>query len=80
MICNGRAGTDKGVGELICKNYSVVDYCIVSPNLLKIIHSFPILEPSKFFCDVYSPLSLTLECSVQTNGGHDLLEIPEEKN
>jgi hypothetical protein len=65
IICNGRVGKDKGVGEFTCKNSSVVDHCIVSPNLLKIINSFSILEPSKLFSDVHSPLSLTLKCYIQ---------------
>jgi hypothetical protein len=65
IICNGRVGKDKGVGEFTCKHSSVVDYYIVSPNGLKIINSFSILEPSKLFSDVHSPLSLTLKCYIQ---------------
>ena len=79
IICNGRAGKDKGVREFTIKNYSVVDYCIVSPKLLNFFNSFSILEPSKLFSDVQSPLSLTLKCYFQTNGGHYSLEIHEEK-
>jgi hypothetical protein len=79
IICNGRVGKDKGVGEFTCKNSSVVNYCIVSPNLLKIINSISILEPSKLFSDVHSPLLLTLKCYIQTNSGHDSVEIHEEK-
>ena len=56
IICNGRVGKDKGVGEFTCKNSSVVDYCIVSPNLLKIMNSISLLEPSKLFSDVHSLL------------------------
>ena len=69
IICNGRVGKDMGFGEFTCKNSSAVDYYIVSPNGLKIINSFSILEPSKLFSDVHSPLSLTLKCYIQIMAG-----------
>ena len=38
IICNGRVGRDKGVGEFTCKKYSVVDYCILKSGTMKSLH------------------------------------------
>jgi hypothetical protein len=35
FIVNGRVGNDKNIGRFTCRNASVVDYCITSPELLK---------------------------------------------
>ena len=56
FILNGRAGNDKNTGKFTCRNASVVDYCIASPDLLKLLSEFDILESSKLFSDVHSPL------------------------
>ena len=61
-ICNGRIGEDKGVGSCTSKNASVVDYVLCSPNILKQVVDFSILEASKLFSDVHNPLSLSLKC------------------
>ena len=78
IICNGRVGKDKGVGEFTCKNSSVVGYCIVSPNGPTIINSFSILEPSKLFSDVHSSVAY-FKMLHSNNGGRDSIEIHEEK-
>jgi hypothetical protein len=43
FIVNGRVGNDKNIGRFTCRNASVVDYCITSPELLKLFFDFDIL-------------------------------------
>ena len=43
FIINGRIGNDKGIGNLTCKNSSVVDYIILSVDLFKHIVNFKYL-------------------------------------
>jgi hypothetical protein len=57
FIVNGRVGNDKNIGRFTCRNASVVDYCITSPELLKLFFDFDILESSKLFSDVPSMFS-----------------------
>jgi hypothetical protein len=45
-IVNGRVGNDKNIGRFTCRNASVVDYCITSPELLKLFFDFDILVPT----------------------------------
>jgi hypothetical protein len=58
FIVNGRVGNDKNIGRFTCRNASVVDYCITSPELLKLFFDFDILESSKLL--TMSLLSLDL--------------------
>jgi hypothetical protein len=44
FIVNGRVGNDKNIGRFTCRNASVVDYCITSPELLRLFFDFDILE------------------------------------
>ena len=62
LICNGRVGNDKHKGSYTCKNSSVVDYVIYSPNMFEYVEDFEILEFSNLFSDAHCPLSLTLSC------------------
>jgi hypothetical protein len=45
FIMNGRVGSDSKIGVLTCRNASVVDYFICSPNFIKCIVDLTILEP-----------------------------------
>ena len=58
-ILNGRVGEDRHVGIVTCKNYSVVDYCIGTSNLLGLVDDLCVLEFSSLFSDVHCPLSIT---------------------
>jgi hypothetical protein len=58
FIVNGRVGNDKNIGRFTCRNASVVDYCITSPELLKLFFDFDILESSKLFSNVHAPLQI----------------------
>jgi hypothetical protein len=42
FIVNGRVGNDKNIGRFTCRNASVVDYCITSPELLKLFFDFDV--------------------------------------
>ena len=43
LIANGRLGKDKNVGALTCKESSLVDYCILTPELFSYVVNFEIL-------------------------------------
>ncbi|VDI12648.1 Hypothetical predicted protein [Mytilus galloprovincialis] len=43
-----------------CKNLSVVDYALSTAHLLKFVKHFEVLEFSKLYSDIHSPLSLFL--------------------
>ena len=58
FIVNGRVGKDKNIGRFTCRNASVVDYCISSPYLLKSFKDFDILDSSKLYSDVHSPITI----------------------
>ena len=62
FIANDRVGEDKDIGLFTCKGSSVVDFVICSPIFFKIIQEFSVLEISKLYSDVHSPIHLTLEC------------------
>jgi hypothetical protein len=65
--CNSlKASSD--IGRFTSRNASVVDYCITSPELLKLFFDFDILESSKLFSDVHAPLQILL--SVNLNYKH----------
>jgi hypothetical protein len=49
FIVNDRVGNDTNIGRFTWRNASVVDYCITSPELLKLFFDFDILESSKLF-------------------------------
>jgi hypothetical protein len=63
-------GNDKNIGRFTCRNASVVDYCITSPELLKLFFDFDILESSKLFSDVHSPLHIVLSVNLNNNNSN----------
>ncbi|CAG2185030.1 unnamed protein product [Mytilus edulis] len=62
LILNGRLGRDQNIGRFTCRNASVVDYCISTPELLKTFKDFEVLDSSKLLSDVHNPLSITFFC------------------
>ena len=56
FILNGRIGEDKDIGKFTCKNVGVIDYAIASPEYLKHITNFRVLEFSKLLSDVHCPI------------------------
>ena len=67
FIVNGRVGNDKHIGRFTCRNPSVVHYCITSPELLKLLFDFDILESSKQFSDVPATLQFFLSVNLNNN-------------
>ena len=64
LVCNGRVGDDKHVGNFTCKNSSVVDYIVCSTRLLEYVENFEVLEFSNLFSDAHCRLALTLSCQL----------------
>ncbi|VDI40569.1 Hypothetical predicted protein [Mytilus galloprovincialis] len=59
FILNGRVGQDV-IGRPTSRNNSVIDYIICTSHFLRCRSNFEILEFSKLFSDVHSPLKLSL--------------------
>ena len=57
---NGRLGKDQ-IGNLTCRNASVVDYCLSNVHFLERLVDLEILEFSPLFLDVHTPFTLTLK-------------------
>ena len=57
----------KNIGRFTCRNASVVNYCITSPELLKVFFDFDILESNKLFSDVHAPLHILLSVNDLNN-------------
>ena len=67
FICNGRMCNDKGVGKFTSKDASVVDYVIGSISFLKLVQNFSVLDSSKLFSDIHTPLFLKVTCAEKPN-------------
>ena len=67
MLCNGRVGSDINVGDLTCKNASIVDYVIVSPDLLNCLLSFHIFDFNELYSDVHCPLNVVFKISCDSD-------------
>ena len=78
FIVNSRVGEDKGLGSFTCKNSSVVDYCIVSLELLKFFKEFKILEFCNLYSDVHSPMYLKLKVETVVHEQTCLNAIPQK--
>jgi hypothetical protein len=63
FIVNGRVGNDKNIGRFTCRNASVVDYCITSPELLKLFFDFDryIYNTKKYGLICFKELLITFE-------------------
>ena len=57
---NGRLGKDQ-IGNLTCRNTSVVDYCLSNVHFLERLVDLEILQFSTLFSDVHTPFTLTLK-------------------
>ena len=74
FIVNGRIGNDKGIGRFTCRNASIVDYCVCSPELLNFITEFEILETNRLLSDVHTPLHLAFKVDKLNNSSDNLQE------
>jgi hypothetical protein len=57
---------------LISKSASAVDYFICSPNFIKCIDDLTVLDFSKCFSDVHTPLSIIFESNVFEDSDSDI--------
>ncbi|CAG2222549.1 unnamed protein product [Mytilus edulis] len=64
LIVNGRLGKDKGIGALTCKNTTIVDYCILSPELFPYISEFEVLPFDPMISDVHNALHVKILCKL----------------
>ena len=62
LIANGRLGKDKGIGALTCKEATVVDYCILSPELFTCIIDFEILPFDPLVSDIHNAMYFEMSC------------------
>ena len=56
LVANGRLGKDKNVGALTCKVSSLVDYCILTPELFSYVANFEILPFDPMLSDCHNAL------------------------
>ena len=74
-IVNGRCGADSHIGRQTCKNSSVIDYVIMSPELFPGIHSFDVLDFDPLLSDIHCPVAFTINVQSQVN-----VMLPNEVN
>ena len=60
VILNGRAFSDKNIGNFTCQEISVVDYTIASIQCLKLFMSFKVDEYSSLLSGVHCPITFSL--------------------
>ena len=75
FIANGRMFSDKGVGRTTCKDASMVDYQLLSPNIINIITDFEIIDFNPMFSDVHNRVHLTLTVEGENNQ-HNPIDNP----
>ena len=63
FICNGRVGSDMNVGDLTCKNASIVDYVIITHDMFNYLYSFHILNFNELYSDVHCPINIVFKIS-----------------
>ena len=80
FIINGRVGSDRNIGELTCRNASVVDYFICTPNFIKCIDDLTVLDFSKCYSDVHTLLSITFESNAFEECNSDINALDNTKH
>ena len=59
-IANGRIGLDKGIGQLTCKNASLVDYVIMSPQIFPYVKTFHVEAFNELYSDVHNAITFSI--------------------
>ena len=71
-IVNGRMGRDKGIGNVTCKNASVVDYVLLSYDLFNYVSDFIVMNFNEMYSDVHCAVNVvfmkTSESSCDSSG------------
>ena len=73
LIANGRLGKDKGIGSLTCKNSTVVDYCILSPELFTHVSAFEVLPFDPMISDIHNALHIEILCKLVDTVDNDIV-------
>ncbi len=60
FIANGRIGADKGIGNVTCKNVSLVDYVICSAQILSCMTDLDVMAFDALFSDAHSGVTIRL--------------------
>ena len=77
-IANGRLGKDNKIGSVTCKNTSVVDYCILSPELFSHVVNFEILPFDPLLSDVHSVVCVEfISKPVKNDSNHSCSNEPD---
>ena len=78
-IVNGRCGSDKGIGNFtFCgpNGSSVIDYCVVSTDILPCINKFDIGRLDKCLSDFHCPVSLC--CNLSSSSMESPPDLPPD--
>ena len=65
-IMNGRCGLDRDVGMLTCKNSSLVDYAISTPDLFNDVIGFQFRDFEELLSDIHCPIELCFDFNVNS--------------
>ena len=60
ITANGRIFNDQGIRNTTCKNVSLVDYLLLTPNLFDVISDFAIIDFNPMFSDVHNRIYFSL--------------------
>ncbi|CAC5388131.1 unnamed protein product [Mytilus coruscus] len=66
-IANSRLGSDIGIGCTTCKNVSVIDYLLLTSELLSLVDEFEILDFVPLFSDVHNAIHIIFKSVLSHN-------------
>ena len=66
-IVNGRCGLDRGIGKFTTIKKSVLDYVIMSAELLSCILKFQIIDFDPILSDIHIPITFSLDSNIGVN-------------
>lgn len=76
-IANGRCGNNKNIGKLTCKNASVVDYVLASPNCFQFMEHFEVELFDSLLSDIHNHITITLSNYYVRTPAHRSVDAPE---
>ena len=81
-IMNGRAGSDRGIGNITCHNRnggkSAVDLVVASPGLLESVSDFQVLPMDKDLSDAHCAISVSFRCEAVVADKDTLGDVQNE--
>lgn len=78
LICNGRVGADKHIGDLTCKGASVVDYFMMSPDMISKVYMYDVLAFNNLFSDCHRAIECTCRFAGNNNVTSHVTDINPE--